>query len=332
MKNNYPTINLLRGVATLMICIFHFTNYEDFRFQLFESEFIKGIGQIGINGVYVFFIVSGFVIPLSLYRTNFKLSEIHLFLLKRYTRIIFPYMVSIVLILLVQYVFLIKNNIAFKLETERIFYHLLFIIPFTKYDWYNAIYWTLSIEFQFYILIAFAYVFFQRKSKYISPVVLAIFIFSACFVEDKRFLFYFSLLFGLGVLLFLLMSKQFDQRTTFFFLIILFVLIYYKHGGSVLLVSLLTVFLIYYIKIDYFLSNRIGDISYSLYLTHGLIGGNIIYFSGNIFSGSLSRLSLVFIVLILSVLFSYVFWKIIECPTKNWSIQAYKSLKKNRDL
>ena len=56
-------INTLRGIAALVVCLYHFvcttTDY-------IESQIILDIFSFGKKGVQIFFIISGIVIPLSM--------------------------------------------------------------------------------------------------------------------------------------------------------------------------------------------------------------------------------------------------------------------------
>jgi peptidoglycan/LPS O-acetylase OafA/YrhL len=66
-------INSLRGLAALGVCVFHlvcFTPYPINNIALYDFFFY------GKKGVEVFFIISGIVIPLSLYKYQYKLSQI----------------------------------------------------------------------------------------------------------------------------------------------------------------------------------------------------------------------------------------------------------------
>lgn len=129
---------------------------------------IKKIFDFGQTGVHVFFLISGFIITFLLNKSNYKIKNLFRFLLKRSIRIDPPY--YIMLLLCVAYFnfmayhsdkppnFLLINNLQFVS-------HILYLIPFTKFPFYMHVFWTLCIEFQFYILIGLIY-FASKKSLY----------------------------------------------------------------------------------------------------------------------------------------------------------------------
>jgi len=86
------SIHALRGLASLAVAWFHLTNGHD--------TFVKQIGSLGWLGVEVFFVISGFVIPLSIHSTNrpYRLSKFGGFLMRRMTRIEPPYIASALLV------------------------------------------------------------------------------------------------------------------------------------------------------------------------------------------------------------------------------------------
>ena len=66
-----PVFDHLRGMAALAVCLFHFTcGNPEF---LSPSDPIRGVGSFGWLGVEAFFVISGFVIPYSLYLRSYRL-------------------------------------------------------------------------------------------------------------------------------------------------------------------------------------------------------------------------------------------------------------------
>jgi peptidoglycan/LPS O-acetylase OafA/YrhL len=320
LKTNYPTINLLRGIAAAMVCIFHFIGYTDFRGDLFSNDsLLANIGKLGTNGVFVFFVISGFVIPLSLSKDQFNLKQLPQFLSRRFIRIEIPYLVSILLILLVNFLFAIKNNSNFNIDVKQFVFHILYIIPFSKYDWYNIIYWTLAIEFQFYIAIGLLYFLLSSKNKIVVLLALLIFGLSSLLFNDNRFIFEYSTIFAQGIVLFLLKTERIKQKLAFVLLGLFVIATAYHHSITISAFSLLTVLAIHFIEINKKLSNQFGDISYSLYLTHGLIGGNLLYLFSRYFTSFSGKILLVIAALSLSLLFSYIYWRFIENPSRKLS-------------
>ncbi|OFZ46279.1 MAG: hypothetical protein A3D92_06275 [Bacteroidetes bacterium RIFCSPHIGHO2_02_FULL_44_7] len=61
-----------------MVCLYHFTNSNyDAGTTLPEGDTLREIGKLGADGVYIFFIITGCVIPLSMVNGNYTLKRIH---------------------------------------------------------------------------------------------------------------------------------------------------------------------------------------------------------------------------------------------------------------
>ena len=96
------SLDLLRGLAAVAVCYFHFTHGNpDF---LSPGNFLYISGRYGFLGVDVFFVISGFVIPYAMYRGNYHLRDFGRFLTKRVVRIEPPYLISILLVLALNWI------------------------------------------------------------------------------------------------------------------------------------------------------------------------------------------------------------------------------------
>lgn len=104
-------IDFLRGIAALAVCWFHLSGH----YWVSEGA-LKASGQFGFLGVDVFFVVSGFVIPYSLYRAGYRLRNYPTFLLKRITRLDPPYIASIVFVLLSTFTIAAVKGQDFQLD------------------------------------------------------------------------------------------------------------------------------------------------------------------------------------------------------------------------
>lgn len=82
-NNRVSTIDALRGIASLAVCWFHLTNGNP---KFLPDGALKASGAYGWLGVEAFFVISGFVIPFSLYRSGHELKDYPRFLYKRVVR------------------------------------------------------------------------------------------------------------------------------------------------------------------------------------------------------------------------------------------------------
>ena len=81
----------LRGLAALAVAWFHFTNATG----LLPEGWLRASGRYGWLGVEVFFVISGFIIPYSLFNAGYRFPR-HAgrFILKRIVRLDPPYIAA----------------------------------------------------------------------------------------------------------------------------------------------------------------------------------------------------------------------------------------------
>lgn len=303
----------------MMVCLYHFTNYSGIHGSLFsKGTFIHEAGYFGYLGVFVFFVLSGFVIPVSLHNSGFKLKNFGGFLLKRYVRIEIPYLFSIALILAVAFAFSIANHTAFHIEAGRLTSHLFYTVPFTGHEWYNEIYWTLAIEMQFYILIALVFVFLNRN-QVIASLVLFLLLLPGLFLHDHRFITFFLPFFVAGMACYMHRLKNLH---TLIFLAILSASMgaaFYLFNWYEAIVIPMTIAAIVFMPAWENKKFRLGKISYSLYLTHGVIGGHVIYFLISPQSEPLVRILILLGAIMAAIAFAVIFYWLIEKPSQQLS-------------
>ncbi len=325
--NHLHSIDLLRGIASLLVCIFHFTNFEYNNELIFRANSaVTNLGELGSNGVYIFFVISGCVIPYALYKSQFKFNHFLSYIWRRFIRIEIPYIVSIALILAVLFIFSIYNNTYFNFEIYRLIYHIIYFIPFSDYEWYNAIYWTLAIEFQFYILIGILFSLLMHHSMMIKMAMLVIFIVLGIIFTNSHLIFYYTPIFLLGMLTFLKVVEKIENYLFYTFLVVGVLIIAYFHSISISIFSIGTLVAILTLKREMKLGKWLGKISYSLYLTHGLIGGNFLYFTVRYVHSEINLLLLVVLAIVFSIIFAVIFNKYVEEPSRKLS-KKFKKIK-----
>jgi len=155
-------VDLLRGLASLAVCWFHLSR---FRYSVADRQgyaWFRETGDFGWLGVEVFFVISGFVIPYSLYRAGYCLRDFFGYLTRRIVRLDPPYLVAIALILALAYVSSLKSGRPVQIEDEpvgaaRLLLHLGYLNAFSRYAWLNPSFWTLAIEMQYYLLMGLVF-------------------------------------------------------------------------------------------------------------------------------------------------------------------------------
>lgn len=135
-SNRYQELDALRGLAALMVVIFHFT--------MGRTEAQLGF-KLGTTGVDLFFIISGFVIFMSLNRITTSGD----FIINRLSRLYPTYWTC------VSFTFFLISILALLKHRDIPFMH--FIANMTMFQYYFGVndldgpYWTMIIEMIFYI-------------------------------------------------------------------------------------------------------------------------------------------------------------------------------------
>lgn len=171
MKDNQriQALDGLRCVAILAVILFHyFSRWTSpaYSQNLYPyGNFLSQPFQYGSYGVELFFIISGYVIVLTLYRC----STFFEFAIRRFARL-WPTM-FISCLLTFTAVHIIPNQ-AFKVSAAAWIPSLTFLDPgpfnkvfsTAKFDWIDGVYWSLFVEVRFYILAGM--IFFLSKERF----------------------------------------------------------------------------------------------------------------------------------------------------------------------
>jgi peptidoglycan/LPS O-acetylase OafA/YrhL len=270
--DHFESVHLLRGIAAMLVLMAHsFRSFYFWDLPWFDNAILNP-GQIGVS---VFFVISGFVLPLSL-QNSYRFQDFPRFLARRFVRIEPTYLAS--MMVAIAWVWtatrLAPNASPWQFNLSQIGAHLLYLVPFTDYDWVNEVYWTLAIEFQFYLFIGALFTIFRgAANKHLYWVGVLILVFSsATFLSDfckPIQLVHFAPYFGIGMLAWLVCCYSVPTRLHLFFLSAL-VFIGYLGGLSFsnLLFGALAFFLILHWKPKKSQWRFFGTISYSLYVIH----------------------------------------------------------------
>lgn len=314
-KNLYQ-ISFLRAIAAISVCFFHFS--RGMLTSSNTSNYIFKAFSYGYLGVDVFFIISGFIICYSL-PSNYRLQDFGTFLKKRIIRVEPPYLVSIIFILAVAYITAIFTHNPVTFSWLNLLYHIGYINNFTSNNYINVVYWTLGIEFQFYLIIGLLFSLID-KSIYWLTAIIAIFLTTSFIRVPNTMLIFEQLpLFCLGILLYFI-----NYKTTFYkpILLLLIAITFSLFAINNLMLLFTGVFVSLVILIP-FHKNRIIDffsrISYSLYLIHVPIGGRVINIASRFVKNDVQRYLAIVIAFIVSVVVAYLFHIAIEKWTTNLS-------------
>lgn len=267
-----------------------------------------------------------------MHRGRFQLKKIGAFIARRWVRIEIPYIASIVVYVLIALAWALKQGIAFEFDPVRFIHHLIYSVSFTDYHWYNEIYWTLAIEFQFYLIIALLFPLFISGNTWIRYGSIVAFCALSFAVPDLRFVFRYAPMFAVGILMYLQYFTRDKQHWASLPLIGLFLVqIGFSFDIAAAVFILLSLLVLMRPVSERNVLSRFGKMGYSFYLIHGAAGGSLIYFLAKNASGDLSKIGIVIAGLAISFVAALAFYKLIEAPSIRWSKRVDFSSKKDRN-
>lgn len=293
----------LRGVSILLVVLFHYLSRwtELYPYHATYADF--PLFKYGSFGVQLFFMISGLVIFMTLDKTK----NVILFMKKRWIRL-FPSMLIVTLFVLLSFKLFSSrpigepkwiNSIPGLLLVDPYWLEKITKIPFASLE---GAFWSLYVEFRFYIMFGLFYYFFDRKKAiwFLSIICLITMILE--FISHPKileFLFHDVLLgrylfwFLIGIYCYEYMLGKLSDYKISLSLLLIGGLIYslLKQPidiiGAELICLLLFVGLILSDKIKRVMGNSLfiffGTISYPLYLIHENAGVSLIIDLGQFF-------------------------------------------------
>jgi len=163
----FTLIDGLRGIAALMVVVFHLSLTVEASFSQHLPAFIHTIIKAGHWGVEIFFVISGFVIAHSVRNGSWTFGYLAGFGLRRSIRLDPPYWTIIIL-----EICLIYLSLQFfpDLNTElpnakQLIAHLFYLQELLGLGHLIPIFWTLCYEVQFYIVLVGSLVLYTYLKK-----------------------------------------------------------------------------------------------------------------------------------------------------------------------
>ena len=309
----------LRGIASLAVAWFHLTN-------TYSHGFASWTGSYGWLGVDVFFVLSGFIIPYSLWSGDRapSLRTFVDFLGRRIVRLEPPYFASLILVLVLAYVSAATPGFRGpppEYTVPQVALHLFYMIPLTHYPWLQPVYWSLAYEFVFYLAAGLAYWVLSGKNT-ASCLIASLLLLSAVATGwlPPRFL-----LFVIGVYLFRNVAGLETLGISIAVACCAGLAIAHYESVATGIVGILTALMI---KLGRNIEMQrttgklllfLGAISYSLYLVHVPIGGRVVNLGSRIITEPLEQFFLSIFALMISIGFAWVFYRAVERPSARLS-------------
>ncbi len=313
---HFKTIEALRGIAAFAVCWFHLTGYPQFG----SLPAVKASGAYGFLGVQVFFVVSGFVIPYSLYRGGYVTADYGRFLLKRVSRLEPPYLITVAACVMHDYIAslgLVGAAKPFAITWPQVLAHLGYVNAFLGMPWFIDVFWTLAVEFQFYLVVGLAYAAIRSTRPAAAlgiPVAVAV---MALCCPWNEFLLHHTPLFLMGVAAFRHMCLDRSRMELWLTLAAAVALTIAVDDGPKALAGLAAALAILFVQYSNRMLNFLGRISYSLYLAHALVAGTVVNQGSKWLGSSMAAGWLLLLLTLAAVLaVSQLMYKLVESPAK----------------
>ncbi len=319
---------LLRAIAVLSVCCCHFSKPLSEGFEY--SYIFRFLNNYGKYGVEIFFVISGFVIPLSLEKGGYAIQHYIKFLYKRLIRLHPAYLCSIVLTLIVTYVSFKQKHEPFP-ETTSTISESIFLFQNLGL---NPVYWTLRVEAEYYLFIGLFFVLLKKHTHLSYLVFIPLLLIASQFtIANHIELLHHLVYFFIGAVGCLIYIKHGNSTIHYIFLVALIIFSFF-YGGLTRIVEAVPATIAAVIAITTILFYKktisktpvfLGKISYSLYLIHYPVSKQIIRLFMKLLPQNIAWL-LFIIAFIIVIPIAWLLYKFVEVPSENASqIIKYKT-------
>ncbi len=314
---NLDSVDCLRGLAAFAVCLFHFVKgfFPD-------THLFREFTSYGWLGVESFFVISGFVIPLSMIRSRYRITCVGRFLAKRYLRLGPPYLASVVVVVALGYVSAATPGFKgepFTLDWRQIGLHVLYLNDLFNVAWLNPVFWTLAIELQYYAAIAIGFSSLFSEQAGIRRFAFVITMLLGAVTWSHDYVFAWTYVFLTGVCVCHLVAGTCSRNESVLMLAAALAAVYLRNGQQIAFVSAITAIGTMTIKRVPASITWGGTVSYSLYLLHVPIGGRLINLSKRVVDSDIDRYLAVAPAMAVSLLSAYIFYLYVEVPSHKLS-------------
>lgn len=318
MRNNTTDriliIDELRGLAALAVAWFHFTNGNQ---NFLSNGLLKMSGTYGWVGVEVFFVISGFIIPYTLSNRQYSIRKhFWTFLGKRLVRLDPPYLAGILLVVALWYLSAALpsyRGVEPEITLRQVLMHLAYANAIIGEAWLNPVFWSLAIEFQYYLLIGLVFPIINHASRYVRMLALAILCCLPFFATNEGWVLLWCSLFVMGIAAWQLRSGMINVVVYGMIVSLAALVTVVTIGWFVALVGVAAGLLIAFVdrlRIPGLL--WMGTISYSLYLIHVPIGGRIVNMGERLQGSEFAKIAVLVGATTISIAVAWLFYVCIE--------------------
>lgn len=309
-------------MASLAVCWYHLV-YADHAFAGggLTAAILRGSARDDWAGVEIFFVISGFVIPFALHRAGYSIGAFGTFLARRLVRLDPPYLVSAVMCLALWFLWATVPHLhgpPFDPQIAPLLLHIGYLNAFFGRPWLNPVYWTLAIEFQYYIGMGLLFGLLAapgpRRYLFLSGLAVLAVAFPA-----PSLIFHYLFVFMLGMITFQYFVGIIGIRAYLALLAGAGAGVTLTLGPFVAATALVTALLVAFVRRDIRPLAWLGTISYSLYLIHVPVGGRILGLGLAHVHGGAARVAVLAVTMLLTIVAAALFYRFVEMPARRWS-------------
>ncbi len=317
-KERIEIVHTLRGLAAVAVCWFHFTTVTSLNLGPFKQS-----GAYGWLGVEVFFVISGFILPYALYRSGYRLTPraYGRFLAKRIVRLDPPYLASIAFILIAGYLpkLIPGHQGGDPIGIWQVLSHLGYLTGLLKYQWLNVVFWTLAIEFQFYLSIALLYPLISSRNATIRLSAQCLLAGLSLIPSSETLVLHYLFLFGIGITVFQARVGLSRREEWVSLLAIWGAGAAWWLGVPAALAGLGAAYAILAMTLQNRILHFLGNVSYSLYLIHVPVGMRIVRIAERSGGGVLYSLTFSILAMAASVGAAWLLYQFVEKPSQSYA-------------
>lgn len=311
-----PIVESLRGWAATGVCFYHFiwgtVNY-------IEAPWARTISYWAQYGVTLFFVLSGIVLPLAMWRHGYRLRHFGVFMWRRCWRLEPPYLVSILVTLIYLAVQAGRHQQVLATSFWNLLLHLGYCIPFVGGEnWLNPVYWSLAVEFQYYCLLGIIFPLWASPRWLVRWGSYSLLLGMSLISDQKDLIFRWLPLFIMSGNYVLYIRQHIKELELSFALVVgTLCLCYHLHWVHSFVV-LGTLFVVHFFPFfNPKWSAWLGRCSYSLYLLHWSIGQPLINVLSHHYRLPYQKVLVLLLGYGSSVLAAAIFYHWIERPSKD---------------
>ena len=324
-RDRVETIDVMRGIAALMVTWWHLF---DPAVRYLNSDVLQAVATAsarnGASGVYMFFVISGFVIPMAGVGGGRSIAFWSA-IAKRMVRLYPPFLVSVLFAVGLMLAAAHMPGFAGRqpeVSAWQVFANASYLAPYVGVEWINPVFWTLLIEVQYYFLI---YAVLRQMGSLPPQCLLIGTTIAALFpltIHSFSVIFDFTEFFATGFLAFLIVDGRISRLQGVAAIGVALIVALLDQGVVVMLLAGVAAWFCTVRGVAPKVLVWLGTISYSLYLTHFFVATKAFrFFTRYLGSNDAGIIASYALSLLACIVVAYVFYYLIERPAIRWSHQ-----------